>query len=78
MQNMANNVQFGGVKENYMEPLNVVLNRNRERMNQFLLDLTDVEELAKVASVLLLRWPLDISNVPWAPLDRAVCGFGQD
>jgi len=51
MQNLANNVKFGGVKESYMDPLNVVLDRNRERMNTFLLSLTDVEELSTVGGI---------------------------
>ena len=51
MQNLANNVKFGGVKEAYMEPLNVVLDRNRDRMNEFLLALTEVEDLATVGGV---------------------------
>jgi len=51
MQNMANNVKFGGVKEGYMEPLNVVLDRNRDRMNNFLLDLTEVEDLSQVGGI---------------------------
>merc|ERR1712137_123432 len=51
MQNLANNVKFGGVKEAYMEPLNVVLDRNRDRMNEFLLALTEVEDLATVGGI---------------------------
>lgn len=53
MQNLANNVKFGGVKESYMDPLNIVLDRNRERMNEFLLELTNVEELSTVGDVCL-------------------------
>eukprot|EP01097_Dermamoeba_algensis_P008941 TRINITY_DN6153_c0_g1_i1.p1 TRINITY_DN6153_c0_g1~~TRINITY_DN6153_c0_g1_i1.p1 ORF type:complete len:704 (-),score=149.43 TRINITY_DN6153_c0_g1_i1:172-2247(-) len=45
LQNLANNMQFGGVKEFYMEPLNVVLQKNKERLNGFLLSLTKVESL---------------------------------
>jgi Ras GTPase-activating-like protein IQGAP2/3 len=45
LQNLANNVQFGGVKEFYMEPLNVFLDRNRDRLNDFLEGLTRVEDL---------------------------------
>lgn len=45
MQNLANNVDFGGVKEGYMAPLNPVLERNRERLHDFLDDLTNVNDL---------------------------------
>ncbi|KYQ91046.1 RasGTPase-activating protein [Tieghemostelium lacteum] len=45
LQNLANNVMFGGVKEFFMEPLNVFLNKNRDRLNDFLEKLTKVENL---------------------------------
>lgn len=45
LQNLANNIQFGGVKEFYMAPLNPVLEKNRERINDFLERLTMVEDL---------------------------------
>lgn len=45
MQNLANNVRFGGVKEAYMGVLNAALDRNRERLNNFLDKLCDVDEL---------------------------------
>jgi Ras GTPase-activating-like protein IQGAP2/3 len=46
LQNLANNVQFGGVKEFYMSPLNVFLDRNRDRLNDFLEGLTRVQDLS--------------------------------
>ena len=51
MQNLANNVKFGGVKEAYMEPLNIVLDRNRDRMNKFLLSLANVDDISSSAGV---------------------------
>jgi Ras GTPase-activating-like protein IQGAP2/3 len=45
MQNLANNVQFGGVKEAFMDPLNGTLDRNRERLMRFLEELGRVEDL---------------------------------
>eukprot|EP01094_Clydonella_sp_ATCC50884_P016576 TRINITY_DN2751_c0_g5_i1.p1 TRINITY_DN2751_c0_g5~~TRINITY_DN2751_c0_g5_i1.p1 ORF type:complete len:782 (+),score=291.28 TRINITY_DN2751_c0_g5_i1:231-2576(+) len=45
MQNLANNVRFGGVKESFMGVLNGALDRNRERLNNFLENLCDVDEL---------------------------------
>ena len=51
MQNLANNVQFGGVKEYYMGPLNNVLERNRDRLNEFLSELTNVSDLNDHLSV---------------------------
>jgi len=45
MQNLANNVRFGGVKEFFMEPLNVALDRNRQRLNDFLEQMTHVDDL---------------------------------
>mmetsp|Transcript_371 Transcript_371/g.457 ORF Transcript_371/g.457 Transcript_371/m.457 type:complete len:780 (+) Transcript_371:7-2346(+) len=45
LQNLANNVKFGGVKEFYMAPLNVVLDRNRPIINKFLTRLTEVDDL---------------------------------
>ena len=52
MQNLANNVQFGGVKELYMGPLNAVLERNRDKLNAFLSDLTNVADLSDHLNVL--------------------------
>ncbi|EAL62943.1 RasGTPase-activating protein [Dictyostelium discoideum AX4] len=46
LQNLANNIMFGGVKEFFMEPLNVFLDRNKDRLNDFLESLTDVESLS--------------------------------
>ena len=51
MQNLANNVTFGGVKEYFMEPLNKVLSRNRDRVNRFLEELTNVAELEEHLNV---------------------------
>ena len=51
MQNIANNVEFGGVKEAYMAPLNSVLDRNRERMNEFLDELTNVDDLQTLGDI---------------------------
>jgi len=45
LQNLANNIKFGGVKEFYMEHLNVCIDKNKERLNKFLEDLTQVENL---------------------------------
>lgn len=45
LQNLANNIKFGGVKEFYMEPLNVCIEKNKERLNNFLEDLTRVDNL---------------------------------
>jgi len=45
LQNLANNTQFGGVKEFYMAPLNEFLNHSRDSLNQFLEDLTRVDDL---------------------------------
>ncbi|EGC36786.1 Ras GTPase-activating protein [Dictyostelium purpureum] len=45
LQNLANNIMFGGVKEFFMEPLNVFLERNKDRLNDFLESLTEVESL---------------------------------
>jgi hypothetical protein len=45
LQNLANNTQFGGVKEFYMAPLNEFLNGVRNKFNSFLEDLTKVENL---------------------------------
>lgn len=53
LQNMANNVQFGGVKEFYMEPLNACLDKNRDRINDFLENLTRVDNLSEHLMVLL-------------------------
>mmetsp|Transcript_6380 Transcript_6380/g.18071 ORF Transcript_6380/g.18071 Transcript_6380/m.18071 type:complete len:759 (+) Transcript_6380:76-2352(+) len=47
LQNLANNVQFGGVKEFFMAPLNAVLDSNKERVNTFLEKLTNVTDLGK-------------------------------
>lgn len=45
LQNLANNHQFGGVKEFYMAPLNGFLQKNRNRVNEFLEKLTRVDDL---------------------------------
>ncbi|KAL6058637.1 Ras GTPase-activating protein [Balamuthia mandrillaris] len=45
LQNLANNIKFGGVKEFYMEPLNVCLEKNRESLNSFLEEMTNVDNL---------------------------------
>jgi len=45
LQNVANNVPFGGVKEFFMEALNPMLERNTPIMNAFLERLCDVEDL---------------------------------
>eukprot|EP01101_Sappina_pedata_P000648 TRINITY_DN10846_c0_g1_i1.p1 TRINITY_DN10846_c0_g1~~TRINITY_DN10846_c0_g1_i1.p1 ORF type:complete len:756 (+),score=287.52 TRINITY_DN10846_c0_g1_i1:30-2297(+) len=45
LQNLANNVQFGGVKEFFMAPLNTVLDKNRARVNTFLDKMTLVDNL---------------------------------
>ncbi|EGG15734.1 RasGTPase-activating protein [Cavenderia fasciculata] len=45
MQNLANNIEFGGVKEFFMAPLNTFLDRNKERLNDFLEQLTNVDNL---------------------------------
>jgi len=47
LQNLANNVQFGGVKEFFMEPLNPFLERSRDRLNDFLENLTRVDNLSE-------------------------------
>ncbi|EFA78579.1 RasGTPase-activating protein [Heterostelium album PN500] len=46
MQNLANNIMFGGVKEFFMEPLNVFLEKNKDRLNDFLELLTKVDNLS--------------------------------
>mmetsp|Transcript_21623 Transcript_21623/g.30230 ORF Transcript_21623/g.30230 Transcript_21623/m.30230 type:complete len:756 (-) Transcript_21623:71-2338(-) len=45
LQNLANNAQFGGLKEYYMAPLNEFLNNVRNKLNTFLEELTRVEDL---------------------------------
>lgn len=45
LQNLANNVRFGGLKEFYMEPLNGILDENKVKLNSFLLDMTKVGDL---------------------------------
>ena len=50
MQNIGNNVEFGAVKEKYMSPLNVVLQRNRDKMNDFLDEMTNVEDFNPLSS----------------------------
>jgi Ras GTPase-activating-like protein IQGAP2/3 len=47
LQNLANNVQFGGVKEFFMEPLNPFLEKSRDRLNDFLENLTRVDNLSE-------------------------------
>ena len=39
LQNLANNVRFGGMKEAFMQPLNGFLDRSAARMNTFLEEL---------------------------------------
>jgi len=46
LQNLANNIMFGGVKEFFMEPLNVFLEKNKDRLNDFLEALTKVDNLS--------------------------------
>ena len=53
LQNLANNVEFGGVKEFFMSPLNVVLDSNKNRVNDFLEKLTNVTDLGKHLNVRL-------------------------
>lgn len=53
LQNLSNNVPFGGVKEFYMESLNPMLDRNTPLMNDFLEHLTEVDELVEHLSVIL-------------------------
>eukprot|EP01114_Cavostelium_apophysatum_P006458 TRINITY_DN1777_c0_g3_i1.p1 TRINITY_DN1777_c0_g3~~TRINITY_DN1777_c0_g3_i1.p1 ORF type:complete len:766 (+),score=273.66 TRINITY_DN1777_c0_g3_i1:272-2569(+) len=45
LQNLANNAQFGGLKEFFMSPLNEFLGNVRSRFNTFLEDLTRVQDL---------------------------------
>ena len=45
LQNLANNVAFGGVKEEYMTCLNFVLEKNWPVLNAFLDNLTKVDDL---------------------------------
>lgn len=45
LQNLANNIKFGGVKEFYMAPLNICIDKNKEQLNRFLEELTNVENL---------------------------------
>eukprot|EP01118_Nematostelium_gracile_P001607 TRINITY_DN11670_c0_g1_i1.p1 TRINITY_DN11670_c0_g1~~TRINITY_DN11670_c0_g1_i1.p1 ORF type:complete len:753 (-),score=217.16 TRINITY_DN11670_c0_g1_i1:66-2324(-) len=45
LQNLANNTQFGGLKEFYMAPLNAFLTEIKGKLNNFLEDLTAVESL---------------------------------
>eukprot|EP01087_Luapelamoeba_hula_P013930 TRINITY_DN4018_c0_g1_i1.p1 TRINITY_DN4018_c0_g1~~TRINITY_DN4018_c0_g1_i1.p1 ORF type:complete len:787 (-),score=140.16 TRINITY_DN4018_c0_g1_i1:88-2448(-) len=45
LQNLANNVKFGGVKEFFMAPLNICIDKNKDRLNTFLEELTLVENL---------------------------------
>ncbi len=40
-------MQFGGVKEFFMEPLNVFLDKSRDRLNDFLESLTRVDNLSE-------------------------------
>lgn len=47
LQNLANNVQFGGVKEFFMEPLNPFLDKSKDRLNDFLENLTRVDNLSE-------------------------------
>jgi hypothetical protein len=45
LQNLANNTQFGGLKEFYMAPLNNFLSGIKDKLNTFLEDLTRVDNL---------------------------------
>jgi len=45
LQNLANNILFGGVKEFYMSPLNDWMTSVREKLNCFMEDLTRVDNL---------------------------------
>eukprot|EP01117_Protostelium_nocturnum_P007271 TRINITY_DN25_c0_g1_i1.p1 TRINITY_DN25_c0_g1~~TRINITY_DN25_c0_g1_i1.p1 ORF type:complete len:454 (-),score=173.99 TRINITY_DN25_c0_g1_i1:1447-2808(-) len=45
LQNLANNTQLGGLKEGYMAPLNSCLDSLRPKFNEFLEELTKVEDL---------------------------------
>lgn len=45
LQNLANNTQFGGVKEFYMAPLNAFMSNVRTALNDFLENLTRVDNL---------------------------------
>ena len=45
LQNVANNVKFGGVKEQFMAPLNAFLNAVQSRVNDFFDELTRVQSL---------------------------------
>eukprot|EP01116_Phalansterium_solitarium_P011261 TRINITY_DN26892_c0_g1_i1.p1 TRINITY_DN26892_c0_g1~~TRINITY_DN26892_c0_g1_i1.p1 ORF type:complete len:756 (-),score=243.85 TRINITY_DN26892_c0_g1_i1:278-2545(-) len=45
LQNLANNIQFGGMKEFFMAPLNEFLSSCRPRLNDFLEELTRVDDL---------------------------------
>lgn len=51
LQNLANNIQFGGVKEFFMSPLNTVLDKNRERVNRCLEELCRVDDLEEHLSI---------------------------
>ena len=55
LQNLANNIKFGGVKEFYMEPLNVCIDKNKETLNEFLEGLTAVENLEQHLNVRSFR-----------------------
>ncbi|PRP82379.1 Ras GTPase-activating protein [Planoprotostelium fungivorum] len=45
LQNLANNTQMGGLKEAYMAPLNNFLTKIRPKFNEFLEELTKVDDL---------------------------------
>jgi len=45
LQNLANNTQLGGLKEAYMTPLNSFLTNIRPRFNEFLEEITKVDDL---------------------------------
>ena len=51
LQNLANNTKFGGLKEYFMEPLNSFLSTARPKLNQFLDDLTRVDNLDEQLSL---------------------------
>ena len=42
LQNLANNVRFGGLKEKFMQPLNGFLDRAAARMNSYLEELVSL------------------------------------
>jgi len=51
LQNLSNNVAFGGVKEAYMEPLNPLMYNSWTMLNAFLDNLTKVQDLEQRLAV---------------------------